>query len=160
MTLDAAFGGTLMNSSQDVAYNLIEKMTKNHHSWVCVQQVIAKSTPKIGGLYEVNVFDHINTNMDALYQKIDSLSITPTTPITPTHVAYVSPATLYCEICGVNGHTDRDCKMILVGGSTQENVNFVNNNQQNNLYSNTYNPGVVTTLISIIGTTTPNKPWD
>lgn len=31
MTLDAAPSRALMNSTQDVAYNLIEEMTKNHH---------------------------------------------------------------------------------------------------------------------------------
>lgn len=75
------------------------------------------------------------------YQKIDSLSITPFTPTIPAHVASLAPAMLYCEICGANGHIDRDCQTILVGGSTQKNDNFVNNNQRNNPYSNIYNPG-------------------
>ena len=63
-----------------------------------------KPTPKIGGLYEVNVFDHINAKMDAFHLKVHSLSIAPPTPITPTPVAFVAPATLYCEIYGVDGH--------------------------------------------------------
>ncbi|XP_050915853.1 uncharacterized protein LOC127130946 [Lathyrus oleraceus] len=87
------------------------------------------------------MFDHMNAKVNVLYQKIDSFSITPSTSVTPTLVASLSPATLYCEICGVNGHTGRVCQMILVGGSPQENANFVNKNQQNNPYLNTYNPG-------------------
>lgn len=87
------------------------------------------------------MFDHMNAKVDALYQKIDSLSIAPFTPTIPAHVASVSPTTLYCEICSVNRHIDRDCQMILTGVSIQENANFMNNNQRNNLYSNTYNLG-------------------
>lgn len=80
MTLDAASRGALMNSPQDVAYNLIEEMSKNHHSWGSVWQVTTKSTPKTNGLYEFNVFDHMNAKVDAFYQKINSLSIAPYTP--------------------------------------------------------------------------------
>ena len=70
----------------------------------------------------------MNAKVDTLYQKIDSLSITPSIFGTLFPDAYVSPITLYYEIYGTNGHIDRDCQMILVGGSTQENANFVNNN--------------------------------
>lgn len=136
-----AFGGALMNSPQDVAYNLIEDMAKNHHSWGSMWQVSAKSTPKTSGLYEVNVFDHINTKVDIIYQKIDSLSIALSTHVIPDLIAYVSPSTIYCEICIVNEHIDRDCQIILIGGSTQESENFVNNNNRHNPYSNTYNLG-------------------
>ena len=86
-----------------------------------MRQVVVKSTPKTDGLYEVNLFDHMNAKVDSLYQKIDTLSIIPSTPIIPTPISYVAPATLNFKICKVNGHTDRDCQMILTGGSTQEN---------------------------------------
>ena len=99
------------------------------------------STPKTDGLYEVNVIDHMNAKVDAFYQNMDSLSIAPSTPVTPALVAYVAPATLYCEICIVNGHTDKYYQLILIGGSNQENANFMNNNQRNNLYFNTYYSG-------------------
>lgn len=81
MTLDTAYGGALINSPQHVAYNLIEEMTQNHHSWGSMRQVSSKSTPKTSGLYEVNVFDHMNDKVDSFYQKIDSLSITHSIPI-------------------------------------------------------------------------------
>lgn len=88
-------------------------------------------------MYEVNVFDRMNSKVDAFYQKIDNISIAPSTPTIPAFIASVAPATLYCEICGVNGHTGIDCQMVLTGGSTQEYMNFVNNKQSNNPYSNT-----------------------
>lgn len=72
MTLDAAIGGTLMNNLQDRAYNLIEDTEKNHHSWGSTQEKIVKAPQKVG-LYEVSMFDHMYTKVDALYQKIENL---------------------------------------------------------------------------------------
>lgn len=40
---------------------------------------------------EVNAFDHMNANMDALYQKIDSIHITPSTPTILALIASVAP---------------------------------------------------------------------
>lgn len=122
-----------------MAYNLIEEMDKNPHSWGSVRS--AKSSPKTGGICEVSVFEHMNSKVHDLYHKIDSLSITPPALVPPTHVASVAAATLYYEICEINGNTDKDFQVILVGGSIQENANFVNNNQRNDLYSNIYKLG-------------------
>lgn len=96
MDLDAASSGALINSPQDVVYNLIKLITKNHHARGSVRQVDDKSTHKTSGMYEVNVFDHMNTKVDALYQKIDSLSIAPFTPTIPTLIVSISPIILYC----------------------------------------------------------------
>lgn len=89
-----------------------------------MQQVTSKFAPKTVGLYKVSMFDHINAKVDALYQKIDNPDITSYAPVPPTHVAYVVPTTLYCEIRIINGHATNDCKMILTEGSIQDNVNF------------------------------------
>ena len=67
MTLYVASSAHLVNSPQDVAYNLIKEMDKNHPSRGSVRQVAAKYTPKIGGLYEVSVFHPMNAKVDALY---------------------------------------------------------------------------------------------
>lgn len=126
MNLDPAAGGTLMNSPQDVACNLIEDMVKNHNSWGNTQEKMAKA-PQKGMIYEVWLFDHMNAKVDTLYQKIKNLRVTP---FVPTLVAYVAPATLtviYCEVYGLNGHSAGDCQMILVRGSTNNNINYVNN---------------------------------
>lgn len=79
MTLDAAIRGMLMNYLQDIAYNLIEDMKKNHHSWGSTREKIAKAPQKVG-LYEVSMFGHMYTKVDALYQKIENLSATPSVP--------------------------------------------------------------------------------
>jgi hypothetical protein len=78
-------------------------------------------------MYELSSLDHVNAKVDALTQKIDSLTITPTAT-----VAAVAPN---CEICGVQGNTAPECQL-LIGTSTDQ-VNYA----QGNPYSNTYNPG-------------------
>lgn len=95
-----------MNRSKDVAYNLIEDMAKNYHSWGSTCEINVKSS-KTCGLYEVNPFVHMNAKVDALYQKIENISISPA-----THVTHATPAVLYCEIRGINRHITNDCQMI------------------------------------------------
>ncbi|XP_050896352.1 protein MAIN-LIKE 2-like [Lathyrus oleraceus] len=86
---------------------------------------IEKPTPK-GGMYEVNGIDRVNAKVDALTQKIKSLTITPAVT-----VAAIIPN---CELCGTLGHTNVDCQL-LVGVPTDQ-INYA----QGNPYSNTYNP--------------------
>lgn len=93
-------------------------------------------------------------------QKNDSLSVTPPAPVPATHVAFVSPTTLYCEICRINGHVTNDYQMVLVKESIIDHVDFVNNNQLNNLHSNTYILGWQDHPIFFIRTTNLNKLWD
>lgn len=52
MTLDTIVDGVLMNNPQDVAYNLIEDMEKNHHSWGCSHEISIEA-PQKWGMYEV-----------------------------------------------------------------------------------------------------------
>lgn len=70
MNLDAIGSGALMNSSQDVTYNLNKYMAKNHHWWGNAQDKSAKA-PQKGGLYKVSQFDHMNVKVDALYQRLE-----------------------------------------------------------------------------------------
>lgn len=93
-------------------------MAKNHHSWGSARQIVSKSVSKTSGLDEVSAFDHMNAKVDDLYKKIDSLSITPPAPVPPTPVSFVTSAIIYCEMCRINGHTDKNCKMIVTRGST------------------------------------------
>lgn len=66
MTLDAPYDGALMNNPQNIAYNLIEQMKKNHHPWGGICEIIPKA-PKKGGLYKVSHFDHMNAKLYVLY---------------------------------------------------------------------------------------------
>lgn len=47
MTIDVVIGGALMNRSKDATYNLIEDMSKNHHSQGSVSELTAKDPKKV-----------------------------------------------------------------------------------------------------------------
>jgi hypothetical protein len=68
----------LMDKPYQEAYQLIENMAQNHYQWGSERAAIEKSNTK-GGMYEVSGIDHVNAKVDALTQKIESLtlSITP-----------------------------------------------------------------------------------
>lgn len=78
-------------------------------------------------MYEVSGIDHVNAKVDALTQKIKSLTITPTTT-----VAAVAPS---CDICRVLGHNVSECQ--LLAGIAPDHLKYA----QGNPYSNAYNPG-------------------
>ncbi|KAK2457130.1 hypothetical protein QL285_004433 [Trifolium repens] len=122
LTVDAAAGGALMDKPYQEAYQLIENMAQNHYQWGSERAAIEKSNTK-GGMYEVSGIDHVNAKVDALTQKIESLTLAPTAA-----VAAVQPN---CELCGVPGHVPTDCQL-LVG---LDQVNYA----QGNSYSNEYN---------------------
>jgi hypothetical protein len=113
-----------MDKPYQEAYQLIENMAQNHYQWGSERAAIEKSNTK-GGMYEVSGIDHVNAKVDALTQKIESLTLAPTAA-----VAAVQPN---CELCGVPGHVPTDCQ--LLAGLDQ--VNYA----QGNPYSSNYNPG-------------------
>ena len=125
MTLDAAAGGALMNKRFNDPYALIEDMAQNHYQWGSERAQVEKTQPK-AGMYEVSNLDHMNARVDALYHKLDNLSLAP--PATAAVVAQ------NCEICGVLGHIASKCQLL----AETDQANYA----QGNPYSNTYNPGL------------------
>ncbi|XP_050915546.1 uncharacterized protein LOC127130612 [Lathyrus oleraceus] len=126
MNLNVATDGALMDKPYEDAYQLIENMVQNHFQWGGERTSTVKPTTK-NGMHEVNGIDHINAKVDALTQKIENLTVTPTTV-----VAVVAPN---CELCGTPGHTNAECQ--LLAGIPTDQVNYA----QGNPYSNIYNPG-------------------
>ncbi|XP_020249380.1 uncharacterized protein LOC109826769 [Asparagus officinalis] len=130
MTVDAAAGGALMNKTIDEAYTLIEDMAQNHYQWANER---APQTSK-GGKYEIDALDHISSKVDALFKKVEGLSINS-----------VASTSISCEICGYVGHSALQCQLgnpPSIDTSGNEQVNYVNNfNQKGDPFSNTYNPG-------------------
>ncbi|XP_050895566.1 uncharacterized protein LOC127102207 [Lathyrus oleraceus] len=126
MTIDVATDGALMDKPFTEAYQLIESMVQNHYQWGTECPQVEKVEQK-GGMFEVNSLDHVSAKVDSLTQKIDNLTITPTTTI-----AIVTPN---CEICGVQRRVVTDCQ--LLAGTFPNQVNYA----QENPYSDTYNPG-------------------
>jgi len=61
-TIDATVGGTLMNKTEDEAYNLIKEMTLNNFRWSN-----KRGQPKpVGGKLEVDVLILLNAKIDAM----------------------------------------------------------------------------------------------
>ncbi|XP_045802133.1 uncharacterized protein LOC123895695 [Trifolium pratense] len=121
LTINAAAGGALMDKPYQEATQLIENMAQNHYQWGSERAAIEKSQTK-GGIYEVSGIDHVNAKVEALTQKLESLTL----PTTST-VAAIQPN---CEVCGVPGHVPSDCA-ILAG---LDQVHYA-------ALSNNYNPG-------------------
>ncbi|XP_058761643.1 uncharacterized protein LOC131635058 [Vicia villosa] len=126
LSLDAAAGGALMDKPYNESYQLIENMAQNHYQWGGERASVEKPQAK-GGMYEVSGIDHVNAKVDALTQKIENLSMTPS-----AIVAAIAPN---CELCGVQGHIVSECQ--LLAGIPPDQMNYA----QGNPYSNTYNPG-------------------
>lgn len=122
ISLDASAGGALMNLLVDDAYNLIENMALNQHSWTSERRGTA-------GKHEVDEITLLNAKVEALQRELGR-----------KNNSTVGSA-MYCEIFSGDNHTADECQLGKEMG--QEEVNMVNNSfrPQNNPYSNTYNPG-------------------
>lgn len=126
LNLDVAAGDAIIDKPYEEAYQLIENMAQNHYHQGGERTSIEKPQPK-GGMYEVSGIDHVNDKVDALTQKIESLTITPAAT-----VAAVAPR---CDLCGVLGHNVSECQ--LLASIAPDQLNYA----QGNPYSNTQNPG-------------------
>lgn len=140
LNIDAAAGSAIMDKQYEEAYQLIENMAQNHYQWEGERASIEKPKPK-GGMYEVSGIDHVNAKVDALTQKIESLTITP--------AATVVVVTLSYDLCGVPGNNVSECQLL------EDITPNQSNHAQGNPHSNTYNPGWKTILTSPIRITTP-----
>ena len=95
LSIDAAAGGTLMDKPYDEANQLIENMAQNHYQWGGERTSVEKTQTK-SGMYEISSLDKVNAKVDALTQKIESLTLPPAAT-----VAAVTPS---CKVCEVPGH--------------------------------------------------------
>ncbi|XP_045800522.1 uncharacterized protein LOC123894544 [Trifolium pratense] len=128
MTIDAAAGGALMDKPYNQAYQLIESMDQNHYQWGNERTTVEKPQTK-GGMYEISNMDHINAKLDALTQKIESLTNAPK--------ATVAATIQNCELCGAQGHTIAECRLLTEAPTDQVNYtqgNSYNQNQRNHPY--------------------------
>ncbi|CAJ2638232.1 unnamed protein product [Trifolium pratense] len=103
MTIDAAAGGALMDKPYNQAYQLIESMAQNHYQWGNKRTSVEKPQTK-GGMYEVNELDLVKAKLEALTQKMESMTTTP--------AATVAATISNCELCGIQGHTIAECQLL------------------------------------------------
>ena len=123
--IDAAAGGTLMDKPYHDAYQLIKSMAQNHYQWGSDRTILEKPQTK-GGMHEVSSLDQVNAKVEALTQKIESLTITPAAT-----VAAVAPT---CDLCRLHAHVAPKCPLLT--GVPVDQVNYA----QGKPYGNTYNP--------------------
>ncbi|KAL9416753.1 hypothetical protein AB3S75_039861 [Citrus x aurantiifolia] len=124
--IDAAVGGTLMGKTPEATYELLEEMASNNYQWTS-----ERSMPrKIVGAHNVDVITALSAQMTDLSNKLEHLNAS-------------AIQTQVCELCRGN-HTSVNCQVgSPFASSSAEQAHYVSNfrRQQNNLYSNTYNPG-------------------
>ncbi|XP_017985356.1 PREDICTED: uncharacterized protein LOC108663950 [Theobroma cacao] len=118
-TIDAATGGAFMSKSIDEAYDLLKEIASNNYQWPSERL----GTRKIAEIHELDVMNTVSTQLASLTKKLDKLSVN-----------VVQNSFMTCEFCG-KGHSNDNCPIYF------ESCQFVGNRQQNNPYSNTYNPG-------------------
>ncbi|CAJ2663009.1 unnamed protein product [Trifolium pratense] len=120
MTIDAAAGGALMDKPYNQAYQLIESMAQNHYQWGNERTSVEKPQAK-GGMYEVNELDLVKAKLEALTQKMESMTTTP--------AATVAATISNCELCGIQGHTIAECQLLTEVPPDQ--VNYTQGNPYN-----------------------------
>ncbi|KAH9734901.1 hypothetical protein KPL71_017554 [Citrus sinensis] len=124
--IDVATGGTLMRKTPEAAYELLEEMAFNNYQWSSERSMARKTV----GAHNIDVVTALSAQMTALSNKLEHLNVS-------------AIHTQVCELCGGN-HTSVNCQVgSLFASSSAEQAHYVSNfqRQQNNLYSNTYNPG-------------------
>ncbi|WRX08623.1 Retrotransposon gag domain - like 6 [Theobroma cacao] len=124
-TIDAAAGGALMSKNATDTYNLLEEMASNNYQWPS-ERLGPRKTVRA---YEIDALGALTakvvTKVVALSKKFDTLGV---------HA--IKNSFVVCEMCG-DSHSSDQCSC------NSASVQFVGNfnRQQNNPYSNSYNPG-------------------
>ncbi|XP_071939793.1 uncharacterized protein [Coffea arabica] len=121
--VDAAAGEALMGKSAKEAQQLIEEMAANNYQWANERG----NTRRTVGMLEVDTLNMLSAKMDNVVKMLNR------------HVGSISNqgVVVTCSTTCSGDHDDSMC-------SSSEQVQYLNNYNrppQNNLYSNTYNPG-------------------
>ena len=95
--IDAAAGGTLMNKTEDEAFNLMEELVLNNF-----QRSTEEGQPKrVGSKLEVDAITLLSAKVDAISQRLDRVNVKAVNSNAP------SP----CEICGSIEHVTLNCQV-------------------------------------------------
>ena len=89
--------GTLINKTEDEAYNLIEKMALNNFQWF-TKRVRLK---QVGGKLQVDALTLLSAKIDAMSQRLDRINVNAVK-------SSVSPP---CEIWGSIEHVTLNCQV-------------------------------------------------
>ncbi|XP_022889018.1 uncharacterized protein LOC111404443 [Olea europaea var. sylvestris] len=117
--------GSLSMKTIDEALELFERVAITIAMWAS-ERVVHKKVP---GVYEVDTYTALSAKIDSLVHKIENMSQS-------TNAVQAKRAS--CEECGTD-HSTVNCTILIQG---TEQVDFIQRGQcqQNNPYSDTYNP--------------------
>ena len=129
-TIDSAAGGSLMAKNCDEAYDLISEIADNSYQW---------HSDRSGQVRRpIGASSHESAEVTALKAQISGL----TNQL--KHLSVGAIGTSNCQVCG-DPHLTNECQLVAsMEANDMEQVNYVQNQfnrQQNNPFSNTYNPG-------------------
>ena len=118
--VDAAAGGALLGKPHQAAWDLLEEMAANAYQWPSERAV----PKKVFGIQENDVLTRLSTQVETLAKQLGNLT---------ANAIHTQSAS--CDFCG-GDHSNGQCDE-----NQTDQAFFVGNRQQNNPYSNTYNPG-------------------
>ncbi|XP_022883520.1 uncharacterized protein LOC111400337 [Olea europaea var. sylvestris] len=127
--IDASAGGSVMTLDVDEAYDLYEKIAENQSMWPTDREAPRKTS----GLHNVDAMTALAVQMEVLTMKMDNLSKS-------VNMVHQSPPV--CEGCGAD-HASTRCPLASTHVNQFKEVSYALNfqRQQNNPFSNTFNPG-------------------
>ncbi|XP_022846278.1 uncharacterized protein LOC111369022 [Olea europaea var. sylvestris] len=127
--IDVSTGGSVMKLDVDEAYDLYERVAENQSTWPTDGETPRKTT----GLHNVDAVTALAAQMEVLTMKMDNLSQS-------VNMVHQSPPV--CEGCGAD-HNTTHFPLASTHVNQSEEVNYAQNfqRQQNNPFSNTFNPG-------------------
>ncbi|XP_022864581.1 uncharacterized protein LOC111384524, partial [Olea europaea var. sylvestris] len=127
--IDTLAGGSVMKLDVDEAYDLYEKIAENQSMWPTDREAPRKTS----GLHNVDAVIALAAQMEVLTMKMDNLSKS-------VNMVHQSPPV--CEGCGAD-HASTRCPLASTHVNQSEEVSYAQNfqRQQNNPFSNTFNPG-------------------
>ena len=120
--MDAAAGGAFLSLTILAAIALVKKMASNQ-GW---NEEHLQTHKRGGGMHQLKGVDMLSAKMDLLMKKLEYRANEK------QEVMHIHYSRMMCEECGNTGHLGNNCP------KTQEDVNFVNNN---NYFCPQYNQG-------------------
>ena len=114
-TADAVAESTLMNKTEDKAYNLIKEMGLNNYQWSN-----ERSQPKrIGGKLELDDISMLSAKVHAISKRLEQMNVNPISSSTPSSSG---------EIYGSIDHLTMNCEVNSpIAIDVSEPINYVNN---------------------------------
>ncbi|KAA3465598.1 Retrotransposon gag protein [Gossypium australe] len=130
--IDSTAGGTLNNRTPEAAYEFIEEMSPNNYQW----QVIRTKPTKSAEVYNLDAITILSTQVEMMNKKIDSLCFSQ------AHLV------MQCDASGTVANPEYPPYQ---PDAESEQMNYIGNNfrSNNNPYSNTYNPGIESSIVRL-----------